>query len=146
MRQMAGNLFGQDPEPPSLNDGPHWGACPLDNRLTVENLLIGDNVTLLRRSHDNSPEFLHRHAPEIFTITMMSAAIDEPDAEPERLLEAVSSRPFIGIQSCFQCYCTHLAGSCQGKQEHAAAEYEYASRSTRCFLTYARLRRCAGVR
>jgi hypothetical protein len=52
----------------------------------------------------------------------------------------------IGRQSCFQCYCTHLTGSCQGKQEHAPADDEYARRSIRCFLTYLRIRRCACVR
>src|SRR4029453_17606479 len=34
----------------------------------------------------------------------------------------------------------------QGQREKAPAEYEYAGRSTRGLLTYARLPRCAGVR
>src|SRR4030095_6013787 len=67
-------------------------------------------------------------------------------ARHELRLLAVACTPIIGIESCFQWYCTHLAGSCQGKQAHAPAEYEYARRSTRCLRTYPRLRRCAGVR
>src|SRR5215471_10217354 len=79
MRQMAGNLFGQDPEPPGLHDGPYRGACPLNNRFPVEYLFIGDNVTMLCRSHrtllgsytDALQGFLHNR---------MSAAIEEPNA------------------------------------------------------------------
>ena len=47
----------------------------------------------------------------------------EAEARHERTLEAVGCRRFIGIESCFQWYCPHLAGSCQGKQEQAPAEY-----------------------
>ena len=61
-------------------------------------------------------------------------------------IQCTRCKAVIGRQSCFQCYCTHLIGSCQGKQEHAPADDEYARRSIRCFLTYLRIRRCACVR
>src|SRR4029453_5724628 len=62
--------------------------------------------------------------------------LPEAGARAERRRGAVRGKPVIGRVSCFQCYCPPLAGSCQGKQEHAPADYEHASRSTRCFLTY----------
>ena len=43
-------------------------------------------------------------------------------ATQTRKLLGVGSSAFIGIQSCFQCYCTHLGGSAQGKQAPAPAE------------------------
>jgi hypothetical protein len=46
----------------------------------------------------------------------------EAGATQERTLEAVACTLFIGRQSCFQCYCPHLTGSCQGKQAHAPAD------------------------
>src|SRR5262249_18230784 len=79
MRQMARNLFGQDPEPPSLHDGPYRGTCPLDNRFPVENLLIGDNVTMLCRSH-RTLLGSYTDALQGFFLDRMSAAIKESNA------------------------------------------------------------------
>jgi len=44
-------------------------------------------------------------------------------------LQCTTCKAVIGIESCFQGYCVHLAGSCQGKQEHAPADDEHAKRS-----------------
>jgi len=73
-------------------------------------------------------------------------ALPIAEATQERRLSAVACRPIIGRQSCFQCSCAHLRGSCQGKQEHAPADDEYTGRSLRGLLTYPRIRRGACVR
>ena len=56
--------------------------------------------------------------------------LPEAGARDERRLGAVRCKRFIGIESCFQCYCPHLAGSCQRKQAQAPVEDEYARLST----------------
>src|SRR5215471_17662980 len=100
MRQMAGNLFGQDPEPPGLHDGPYRGACPLDNRFPVENLLIGDNVTMLCRSH-RTLLGSYTDALQGLLQNRMSAAIKEPNARAHLLPEAGATQEAVRCSGLF---------------------------------------------